>query len=144
MQMSAAGIAMIQDHEGLRLKAYLDPVGVWTIGYGHTRRVRPGMTITLAEANAFLAQDIADAEDCVNRSVTVPLTQGQFDALVSFTFNLGCGALRRSALLKYLNAGHYEKTANQFGRWVHGGGRVLGGLVRRREDERQMFVQEVV
>lgn len=135
---------MIKDHEGLRLKAYADPVGVWTIAWGHTRRVYPGQTITKEQAEALLRDDLADAEACVHRNVTVSLTQGQFDALVSFVFNLGCGALRRSSLLRHLNAGEYEKAAQQFPRWKHAGGQVLRGLVRRREDERQMFVQEDV
>ena len=135
---------MIKDHEGLRLKAYLDPVGIWTIGWGHTGRVHSGETITRERAEELLMLDIEKAEACIERSVSVSLTQGMFDSLVSFIFNLGCGAFRQSTLLRHLNNGDYEKAAHQFPRWVHAKGRRLPGLVRRREDERQLFLQEVV
>ena len=99
----------IKNHEGLRLTAYKDGGGVWTIGYGHTGSdVREGLTIPLSEAERLLTRDLRVAEGHVNDAVKVKLTQNQFDALVSFTYNLGGGAFRSSTLLKLLNAGDYE------------------------------------
>lgn len=144
MKISETGIKLITSFEGLRLRAYDDGVGVWTIGYGHTQGVQPGDVITEGEAENLLQDDLDDFERCVNQAVTVPISQHQFDALVSFTFNVGCGALRRSTLLRNLNAGGYPVTAiaDQFLRWNRGGGRVLRGLTRRREAERALFLSE--
>lgn len=139
MGLSQAGLNLIKSHEGLRTTAYQDPVGIWTIGYGHTGTAKPGQKITEAQAEQLLRQDVGWAEAAVRKNVKVPLTQGQFDALVSFTFNLGAGALGRSTLLKKLNAGDYAGAQAEFGRFVHAGGRVLPGLVRRRNEEAQMF-----
>lgn len=139
MALSQNGLNLIKSHEGLRTTAYKDPVGVWTIGYGHTATAKPGQKITEAQAEQLLRQDVGWAEAAVRKNVKVPLTQGQFDALVSFTFNLGAGALGRSTLLKKLNAGDYAGAQAEFGRFVHAGGRVLPGLVRRRGEEAQMF-----
>ena len=139
MSLSQAGLNLIKSHEGLRTTAYQDPVGVWTIGYGHTGAAKPGQKITEAQAEQLLRQDVGWAQDAVRKNVKVPLTQGQFDALVSFTFNLGAGALGRSTLLKKLNAGDYAGAQAEFGKFVHAGGRVLPGLVRRRNEEAQMF-----
>jgi lysozyme len=136
------GLELIKQHEGLRLNAYMDPVGVWTIGWGHTRNVREGDRISKGEAEAFFMVDIAEAEECVRRRVTVPLTQGQFDALVSFVFNLGCGSLIRSSLLRKLNHYDYPGAACQFPRWINAGGKVLRGLETRRAAERELFVRE--
>lgn len=135
MKTSKAGTEMIKQHEGLRLKAYVCPAGVWTIGWGHTRQVRSGQKITLERAQEFLAKDIANAEKCVRERVKVDLTQGQFDALVSFVFNLGCPALGRSTLLKHVNHEFHDLAVEEFPRWNKGGGRVLKGLKRRRSDE---------
>ena len=140
MNISEQGIDIIKQFEGCRLHAYDDGVGVLTIGYGHTTGVHWGDVITQDEADALLQEDLDDFELCVNNLVDAPLTQPQFDALVSFAFNVGCGALRRSTLLKRLNANDYEGAANQLLRWNRGGGRVLKGLVRRREAERAMFL----
>ncbi len=140
MKISDAGLQLIMESEGLRLKAYQDSVGVWTIGYGSTRGVMPDEIITQADAEDRLRRDVQDAEDCVNKHVTVALTQGQFDALTSFIFNLGCGAFSGSTLLRDLNAGEYQGAADQFGRWVHAGTDVLPGLVKRRAKEREMFL----
>jgi GH24 family phage-related lysozyme (muramidase) len=137
--LSAQGLDLVKRFEGLRLAAYQDSAGVWTIGYGHTGNVRPGQRITEAQAEQLLRKDVAWAEDAVRKNVDVPLSQGQFDALVSFTFNLGSGALQRSTLLKKLNAGDYAGAQAEFGRFVHAGGRVLPGLVRRRADEAALF-----
>src|SRR5690606_10106222 len=109
MKTSSAGVAFIRRHEGAVLSAYRDPAGVLTIGVGHTSAagppvVKPGMKITLEEADAILKRDLARFEESVSRLVKVPLSQPQFDALVSFTFNLGEGNLSRSTLLKKLNA----------------------------------------
>ena len=137
--LSAQGLDLIKDFEGLRLAAYQDSAGVWTIGYGHTGGVQPGDRITQAEAEKLLEQDTAWAQQAVRDLVNVPLTQGQFDALTSFTFNLGAGALESSTLLKKLNAGDYAGAQAEFGKWVHAGGEVLPGLVRRRAAEAELF-----
>ena len=144
MRLSEDGLELIKRHEGLRLKAYRCPAGMWTIGYGHTKGVKRGMVIANVHAERFLEEDVQDAEEAVNRLVEVPMTQGQFDALVSFVFNLGIGAFSRSTLRKRLNDGDFCAAAEQFGRWVYGSqGKQkvkLPGLVARREDERALFV----
>jgi len=137
-----AGLRLIQNSEGLRLTAYQDSVGVWTIGYGHTEGVKPGQSISEPKALAFLRADVGWAEAAVEKLVTVPLTPGQFSALVSFVFNLGAGALEESTLLKLLNQGHYVEAAGEFGKWVFAGGQVLEGLVIRRNKERQLFLDD--
>ncbi len=139
MGLSSGGLDLIKSHEGLRTSAYQDPVGVWTIGYGHTGTAKPGQKISEAQAEQLLRKDVGWAEDAVRKNVKVPLTQGQFDSLVSFTFNLGAGALGKSTLLQKLNAGDYAGAQAEFGKYVHAGGRVLPGLVRRRNEEAQMF-----
>lgn len=139
MQISKAGLDLIKQFEGLYLKAYRCPAGVPTIGYGHTAGVAMGQTITQQQADDYLRRDVRQFERAVARLVTVPLTQGQFDALVSFAFNLGEGALAQSTLLRMLNAGDYAGAAAQFDRWNKAGGRVLPGLVRRRAAERALF-----
>lgn len=131
---------IIKKHEGLRLEAYRDPVGVWTIGWGHTHTAKPGMKISLDEAINLLARDIAWAENAVKQNVTIKLNQNQFDALVSFVFNVGERAFMRSSLLRRLNEGNYTDAANELLRWKHAGGRVLPGLVKRRAAERELFL----
>lgn len=146
MQISQHGLDLVKAHEGLRLDAYRCPAGVWTIGYGTTRMdgraVRQGDTITRDKAESLLRDDVRRFESAVKRLVTVPLSQGQFDALVSFTYNLGEGALERSTLRRLLNEGDYAGAAEQFDRWVNGGGKRLPGLVRRRAEERALFEAE--
>lgn len=139
MRISEAGIELIKHHEGLRLAAYLDSVGIATIGYGHTAGVKMGQKITEVEAHEFLIHDIETAEKCIANSVRVPLTQGQFDALCSFVFNLGCGALKNSTLLRKLNDGDDVGAAREFTKWIHAGSKVLLGLVARREAEAELF-----
>ena len=139
MQISKAGLDLIKQFEGLYLQAYRCPAGVPTIGYGHTAGVAMGQTITQQQADDYLRRDVRMFERAVERLVKVPLTQGQFDALVSFAFNLGEGALAQSTLLRLLNAGDYAGAAAQFDRWNKAGGRVLPGLVRRRAAERALF-----
>ncbi len=141
MIISTNGLNLIKHFEGLRLRAYQCSANVWTIGYGHTADVGENDVITEEEALSFLRQDVAESERAVNKHVHVPLTQNQFDALVSFVFNLGVGNFRTSTLLKKLNAGDDDGAAQEFGRWIHAGGKALPGLVRRREAERALFLK---
>lgn len=137
---SQVGIDLIKSFESCRLTAYQDSVGVWTIGYGHTAGVYAGMTITQAQADAFLRQDLKTAENAVNNKVTISITQNMFDALVSLTFNIGTGAFGTSTLLKKLNQGDINGAADQFDVWIHAGGQVVEGLVRRRAAEKALFL----
>ena len=140
MRISSKGIDLIKSFEGLRLEAYLDSVDVPTIGYGHTRKVQLGQTITAEQAESFLMEDIHEFELAIQRLVYVPLSQNQFDAIVSFTFNVGIGNLKRSTLLKKLNAGNIAGAANEFNKWVYAGKEKLKGLVKRRDKERLLFI----
>lgn len=145
MNISKSGIELIKRFEGLRLKAYQDSVGVWTIGYGWTRpvdgkKVGPGMQIDQATADRLLKCGVVQYEQGVNQLVKVKITQGQFDALVSFAYNLGLRSLSTSTLLQNLNDGDKQGAADQFGRWVNAGGKRLDGLVARRAAEREMFL----
>jgi lysozyme len=139
MEYSPDGLKLTESFEGCRLQAYLDSVGVPTIGYGHTHGVTMGMTCTQEQADAWLQEDVQEAVQAVNNLVTVPLTQQQFDALVDFTFNLGTGALQHSTLLRLLNSGNYQGAAGEFEKWDKAGGKVLPGLLKRRQAERDMF-----
>ena len=137
---STKGPALTEQFEGCRLTAYQDQVGVWTIGYGHTGPdVKPGMTITSAQAQDLLAQDVKGATACVNNVVTVKLTQEEFDALVDFVFNLGAEAFSGSTMLRRLNAGDFTGAAAQFDLWDRAGGAVVAGLLRRRQEEADLF-----
>ena len=138
-RISQKGINLIKEFEGFRHNAYQDSVGVWTIGYGHTLTARQGMKISRTEGEELLKKDLVRFEKAVRR-VNVPLNQNQFDALVSFAFNVGVGAFGGSTLLKRLNKGDYQGAANELMRWVHAGGRQLRGLVRRRQHEQQLFL----
>lgn len=145
MQTSEKGIALIKQFEGCKLTAYQDSVGVWTIGYGWTQPVdgkpiRAGMTIKQETAERLLKTGLLSYESDVSRLVKVGLTQWQFDALVSFTYNLGARSLSTSTLLRKLNAGDYAGAADEFLRWNKAGGKVLNGLTRRREAERALFL----
>ncbi|EOG8089777.1 TPA: lysozyme [Enterobacter roggenkampii] len=145
MQTSDKGIALIKQFEGCKLTAYQDSVGVWTIGYGWTKPVdgkpiRAGMTIKQETAERLLKTGLVSYENDVSRLVKVDLTQGQFDALVSFTYNLGARSLSTSTLLRKLNAGDYAGASDEFLRWNKAGGKVLNGLTRRREAERALFL----
>lgn len=139
MQPSQAAIDLIKAAEGLRLTAYRDSGGILTIGYGSTGGIKPGQTITPEQAEAMLVDDLDEAAEAVRQLVTVPLTQGQFDALCSFVFNLGAGRLRDSTLLRLLNQRKYGEAAAQFRFWVMASGQPLPGLVKRRAAERAMF-----
>ena len=137
---SLSGIDLTRQFEGVKLQAYRDEAGVWTIGYGHTLNVCEGMTCTPEQADAWLLKDIHWACNVVNSQVKVPLTQNQFDALVDFVFNCGADAFCRSTLLRMLNQGDYSEAANQFERWAFAGGKQLPGLLRRRKAERAKFL----
>jgi len=141
LSFSDDGLELTKTSEGLRLIAYQDSVGVWTIGYGHTGPdVQHGLTITEDQAIELLKNDIATAAAAVNKLVTVQLKQHQFDALVDFVFNLGSARLKSSRLLRKLNAGDVAGAAEQFLVWVRAGDQVLPGLVTRRKAERAMFL----
>ncbi|HEJ7888716.1 TPA: lysozyme [Serratia liquefaciens] len=145
MQVSNSGISLIKQFEGCRLSAYQDSVGVWTIGYGWTqpvdgRKIGPGMVIDQATAERLLKCGVVQYEQGVNQLVKVIITQGQFDALVSFAYNLGLRSLSTSTLLRKLNAGDKQGAADEFGKWVNAGGVRLNGLVKRREAERKLFL----
>ncbi|MMZ51657.1 Lysozyme RrrD [compost metagenome] len=139
MNISDKGLKLIQSFEGFREKAYLCPAGVWTIGYGHTKNVYPGQVSSMHDATMRLQWDAGNAERVVRQNVNVQLSQNQFDALVSFVFNLGERNFVQSTLLKYLNAGDYASAANQLLRWNKADGRVLPGLTRRRRAEKELF-----
>lgn len=146
MVTNQSGVELIKQFEGLRLRAYLCPAGVATIGYGTTvypdgRRVWLGEQITAEQAEEFLRHDLKRFEREVERMVRVPVSANQFSALVSFSYNVGTEALRRSTLLRLLNSHDFRAAADQFGRWTYGGGKSLPGLVRRRTAERELFLQ---
>lgn len=135
MKVSDICFNKIKEFEGLRLTSYKCPAGVWTIGYGHTNGVKPGMTITTQQADTLLRGDLLPFETYV-RNLELDLTQGQFDALVDFCFNLGTAALQRSTLLKKIRIKADEQLIrDEFAKWVHAGGVRLKGLVKRREWE---------
>ena len=141
MKIGKQGLELIKSFEGLELTAYMPtPIDVPTIGYGHTKTVEMGQTITKAKAEALLKQDLAWVEAAVSRHVNVPLTQAQYDALCSFVYNLGSTNFRRSTLLKRLNEGNYQDAADELLRWNRQGPNVLRGLTRRREAERALFM----
>jgi lysozyme len=140
---SQAGIDLIKHFEGFRSKPYKCPAGVWTIGYGTTNAINSGtLPITEAEAENMLKSDLDRFERSVLKLVTVPVSQNEFDALVSFTYNLGEGNLKKSTLLRRLNSDDKASAAEEFLKWNKAGGKVLNGLVKRREAERKMFLGE--
>ena len=149
MKISEKGLSMIERFEGCLLKASNKLDGVWTIGYGQTgsyygKRVHRGITTTKAEAHAWLRDhSIKTYEDAVTQAVKVPLNQNQFDALVSFAYNVGVGALKQSTALRKLNAGDYAGAADALTMWTKCNGKVLAGLVRRRKEERALFLTPV-
>ena len=139
MNLGYKGTKILKFFEGCRLTAYQDSVGVWTIGYGHTKGVYDGMTITQEEAEQMLLTELEEYEGYVEKYVTVPLTQNQFDALVVWVYNLGPTNFRNSTLLKELNSGNYTAAGKEITRWNKAGGKVLAGLVKRREAEAKLF-----
>lgn len=144
MQMQTSGTmrALIEGFEGLRLTAYQDSVGVWTIGYGHTGPdVHNGLSITKVEADYMMEADLRKFETAVNTMAMLATTQQQFDALVSFAYNLGAAALKSSTLLRQHNAQQYTAAAAEFAQWDHAGGQVLAGLARRRAVEAAVYAK---
>tara|TARA_R110000803_G_scaffold149167_1_gene214626 strand:+ start:2254 stop:2697 length:444 start_codon:yes stop_codon:yes gene_type:complete len=139
MNISQEGLGLIKKFEGCELNSYKCAAGVWTIGYGSTHGIEEGMSISKSRAEELLLEDISEFEDHVMNNVKVPLNQNQFDAMVSWTFNLGGGNLKSSTLLKVLNGGDYEDVPNQIKRWNKANGKVLEGLIRRREAEALLF-----
>ena len=139
MNLGYNGTKLLKFFEGCRLTAYQDSVGVWTIGYGHTKGVFEGMSITQEEAEQMLLTELEEYEGYVEKYVTVPLTQNQFDALVVWVYNLGPTNFRKSTLLKELNSGNYTAAGNEITKWNKAGGKVLAGLVKRREAEALLF-----
>ena len=133
------GVSLIKKFEGCELEAYQCSANVWTIGYGHTKDVEKGDTITKEEAEQMLVDELHEYENYVNKYVNVALSQNQFDALVSWVYNLGPANLTASTMLKVLNNGKYEEVPTQMKRWNKAGGKVLDGLVRRREAEALLY-----
>ncbi len=147
MSISNTGIDLIKNFETLECKAYLCPAGVWTVGWGTTfkpdgKKVTSKDEVTEKEALEYLKHDISDAEKTINMFVSIELTQNEFDALVSFVYNIGRENFRTSTLLKRLNNNDLIGIAIEFTYWVHGGGKVLPGLVARRNKERELFMKQ--
>ena len=142
MKIGNKGLEMIKHFEGLELEAYQCAAGVWTIGYGHTKDVVEGDIITEEQADEMLVEELKEYENYVNELVTVPLFDYQFDALVSWTYNLGPTNLKSSTMLKKLNEGKYDEVPDQMRRWNRAGGKVLEGLVARRDYEARLFAGE--
>ena len=139
MNISNEGISLIKKFEGCKLEAYQCAAGVWTIGYGSTKDVKEGDTLTQKEADNLLLHEMQEYEGYIKELVKIPLKQNQFDALVSWVFNLGPANLKASTMLKFLNAGDYHLIPSQIKRWNKANGKVLEGLIRRREAEALMF-----
>ena len=140
MNISEEGLSLIKKFEGLELEAYKCAAGVWTLGYGHTAGVQEGDVWSEEQANEQLKIDMHVYAGYINDHVTCPLSQNQFDALVSWVYNLGPANLKASTMLKVLNSGDYEGVPAQIKRWNKAGGKVLEGLIRRREAEALLFV----
>lgn len=139
--INEAGLAIIKESEGLRFRAYRCPAGVWTIGYGHTLNVLKGDTCTEEKAAEWLRKDCERAEQAIEQLVTVPLTDNQFSALVSWVFNLGPEALKESTLLRKLNAAEYAAVPGEMKKWNKANGVTLNGLVARRKKEAALWLQ---
>lgn len=143
MKLSQRGIDLIKQFEGYSSKAYPDPAtggAPWTIGYGTTKGVKPGMVITAEKAEKMLRDDVAKFESGVSSLVTSPTTQGQFDAMVSLAYNIGLGNFGKSTLLKKHNARCYTCAADQFRVWNRANGKVMNGLTKRRAAEREVYM----
>ena len=152
MSINNEGLDLIKKYEGFRTEAYLDSVGIPSLGYGHTAGVKMGDTCTLAQATAWLLQDISYAEDIVNNAVTSDINENQRAALISFVFNIGGGkegvkdglvelkSGGQSHLLQYVNLGAFGKASEEFTKWAKAGGVVLIGLMKRRVDEQTLFM----
>jgi lysozyme len=137
--INAAGLALVRNYEGLRLEAYQDTSGIWTIGYGHILGVKPGDSINAERAELLLEADLAESERAVTGLVKVPLTDNQFSALASFVFNEGAGAFARSTLLRKLNEGGYSLVPACLKSWIFDNGKMLPGLAKRRAAEAALW-----
>lgn len=142
MSYGKDGMALTESFEKCRLTSYQDSGGVWTNGWGNTHRVTPGTTISQDQADSDLLANVQDAVDCVNDNVTVALAQNQFDALVDFVFNVGCGAFKGSTLLKKLNTGDFTGADAQIALWDKVKGVVCPGLDNRRHADQVLFEHE--
>ena len=140
MKISSAGLSIIKEFEGFRANAYRDPVGIWTIGYGTIRGVKPGDVITRAEAERRLRHELVEYERAVERATGGNATQPQFDALVSFAYNVGVRGMAGSTVIKRHNAGDHQAAARAFGLWNKAGGKVWPGLTRRRAAEAALYL----
>jgi lysozyme len=143
VNISEKGIALVRSFEGFRADAYKDSAGIPTIGYGTTYGVKMGQHITMEEAEDLLKADLQHSEEAVNALVKVPINQNQFDALVSFTYNVGVNALAKSTLLHLLNEGATESAAFQFLQWIWSGNNISQGLLNRRGKEKALFLEAV-
>ena len=139
LKISQEGLSLIKKFEGCELEAYKCAAGVWTIGYGSTKGVEEGNTITQEEADKLLLDEMEEYEGYINDMVKVDLKQNEFDALVSWVYNLGSSNLSSSTLLQKLNTKEWDDVPNQIKRWNKAGGKVLQGLIRRREAEALLF-----
>lgn len=133
----------VKQFEGRELKAYRCSAGVWTIGYGHTKGVSEGDEISPAEAEQLLVEDLTAIADDLNRLVNVPVSEGQYIALLSLAFNVGAAAVKKSTLLLHLNHGRYDEAAEEFDKWIYAGGKPSEGLKRRRAAERKLFENDL-
>ena len=143
---SKSGKDLIKEFEGFRATAYICPANVVTVGYGTTRiqgkAIQLGTTITTDEADMFLEEDLKTFENTINQNVTVEISQNQFDAIVSFVYNVGAGNFNKSTLLKKVNASEFKKAADEFLKWNKAGGKILKGLTNRRTAERELFLRD--
>jgi lysozyme len=140
-RVSEEALSLIKRWEGLKLQAYRCPADVWTIGYGHTATARPGMVISETQATRLLMEDLARFEAAIERLVRVPLSDGQFGALVSWCFNVGDGAAARSSLIRKLNGGDYDAVPAELARWNKVSGKVVPGLANRRAAEAGLWAR---
>lgn len=143
MKFNYSGLKLLKEAEGCSLVSYQDGGGVWTIGYGSTRGVKPGMTITLEEAWDLLAEDINETCKQVDALLKVGLNENQYSAIICLTFNIGCGNLSSSTLLRLLNSGDFAGASNEFERWNKIKGVVSSGLSRRRKAEKELFLEPI-
>jgi len=139
MKISEDGLELIKKFEGCETSAYQDSVGVWTIGFGHTKDVEEGQTCSIEDAESMLADEMDEYEGYINNMVKVDLQQHEFDSLVAWVYNLGPTNLGESTMLKVLNGGQFDRVPNEMNRWTRAGGEILEGLVRRRQAESLMF-----
>ena len=139
MKISEDGLELIKKFEGCETTAYQDSVGVWTIGFGHTKGGEEGQTCSIEDAESMLADEMDEYEGYINNMVKVDLQQHEFDALVAWVYNLGPTNLGESTMLKVLNGGQFDRVPDEMNRWTRAGGEILEGLVRRRQAESLMF-----